>query len=340
VPGAEPGDAEVGTVSAALGGPLLNTSRFANAESPLAETSPEVSVVVIFKDADDFVEEAIESVRAQTFSDWELILVDDGSTDASTAIALRYAEQGAGRVRYYEHPGHANLGMSATRNLGVSRARGEFVAFLDADDVLVPTTLEKAIAILRAHPRVGMVYGQVEYWYGWTGHPEDQARDFIHPVGVPTDRVYEPPSLIAHFIQNDGYAPAGLIFRRALFEQVGGYEESFWNLYEDQVFAAKVCAVTPVFASELWFHRYRQHPNACCVTAEQGRVDAARLRFLRWLVAYLEDEGLAGSDAWRQARKEVRRRSRTGRLLARVAGAGRRVRQRAAPAGSGGGMRQ
>jgi glycosyltransferase involved in cell wall biosynthesis len=325
-------------MSVAIGGALLTMSQFSNAEPALAETSPEVSVVVIFKDAEDFLTEAIDSVRAQTFPAWELLLVDDGSSDASTAIARRHAELDAGRVRYLEHPGHANLGMSATRNLGVSRARGEFVAFLDADDALVPTALEEEVAVLRAHPRVGMVYGPLEYWYSWTGHSEDQARDFVHPVGVPTERAYEPPSLIARFIENVAYAPAGILLRRALFEQVGGYEESFRDLYEDQVFAAKICRVTSVFASGRCWYRYRQHPNSCCLSAQRdGRLDASRSPFLRWLVAYLEDEGLAGSDAWRQARKELRRRSRTRRLLARIAGARRLVRQRAAPAGSGGG---
>jgi glycosyltransferase involved in cell wall biosynthesis len=299
--------------------------------------APEVSVIVIFKDAEPFLEAAIASVYAQTFADWELLLVDDGSMDASTAIARRHAELGGGRVRYLEHADHANRGMSATRNLGIEHARGEFIAFLDADDELVPNALEDQVAVLRAHPRVGMVYGPLEYWYGWTGDPEDRARDFIHPIGVPVDRIYEPPSLIAHFVQNVGFAPAGVLVRRELLERVGGYEESFPGLYEDQVFAAKVCRAAPVFASGRCWYRYRQHPSSCCLSAQrEGRLEASRRLFLRWLVAYLDKEGLAGSHAWQQARKELRRSSRTGRLLARVAGAGRLVWQRAAPAGGGG----
>src|SRR5437773_8185120 len=98
-----------------------------------AAAPPAVSVVVIFKDAGGFLAEAIASVLAQTFRDWELLLVDDGSTDTSSATARREAELDAGRVRYLDHPGHANRGMSATRNLGLAHARGEFVAFLDAD---------------------------------------------------------------------------------------------------------------------------------------------------------------------------------------------------------------
>lgn len=282
--------------------------------------SQQVSVIVIFKDAEPFLGEAVESVRAQTFRDLELLLVDDGSTDGSTAIARRYADQYAGRVRYLEHPGHANLGMSATRNVGVSHANGEFIAFLDADDALVPTALEEQVALLRAHPRVGMVYGPLEYWYGWTGKPEDTARDYICPLGVPADRVHEPPSLIATFVQNVAYSPAGIVLRRTLFEEVGGFEESFRDLYEDQVFAAKVCLAASVYASGRCWYRYRQHPNACCLTAlHEGRMEASREPFLHWLLDYLEQEGLEGCEAWRQARVELGLerpplRSRVGRI--------------------------
>ena len=297
---------------------------------------PDVSVVVIFKDAEDFLEEAIESVRAQTLRGWELLLVDDGSTDESTSIALRAAEKDPRCVHYLEHPDHANLGMSATRNLGLSHARGEYVGFLDADDVLVPSALEQQVALLRANPRVGMVYGPLEYWYGWSGEPEDKARDFIYPVGVRTERIYEPPSLIGLFIRDIAFAPSGMLLRRALVEQVGGYEESFRDLYEDQVFAAKICRTTPVYISGHCWYRYRQHPNSCCLTAErEGRLASSRQPFLRWLLEYLEREGLAGKDAWRLARVELglarpspllrlaaRRRVMVRRLAARFGGAG------------------
>src|SRR5215475_5728613 len=96
---------------------------------------PLVSVVIIFLNAECFIQEAIESVFAQAYPAWELLLVDDGSSDASTTIAQRYAEQHRHQVRCLEHPGHANRGMSASRNLGIRNARGPYIAFLDADDV-------------------------------------------------------------------------------------------------------------------------------------------------------------------------------------------------------------
>ena len=90
--------------------------------APSSSSRPRVSVVTIFLDAARFLEEAIESVLAQTFDDWELILVDDGSSDDSTQIARGYADRWPRRIRYLEHPNHANLGMSASRNAASPRA--------------------------------------------------------------------------------------------------------------------------------------------------------------------------------------------------------------------------
>src|SRR6266566_8733383 len=128
---------------------------------------------MIFLNAERFIEEAIESVFGQTYDDWELLLVDDGSKDGSTEIARRYAEEHSKRVRYFEHAGHQNRGMSASRNLGIRRSRGEFIGFLDADDVWLPHKLEQQLAILKAYPEAAMVYGPIQWWYSWTGNSDD-----------------------------------------------------------------------------------------------------------------------------------------------------------------------
>jgi glycosyltransferase involved in cell wall biosynthesis len=107
-----------------------------------------VSVIIIFLDAERFIREAIESVFAQTHDNWELLLVDDGSTDGSRSFALRYAEEHPDKVRYLEHANRQNKGMSASRNLGIANAKGEYIAFLDADDVWLPNKLEHQVTIL------------------------------------------------------------------------------------------------------------------------------------------------------------------------------------------------
>src|SRR5215212_9963596 len=106
-------------------------------------SKPLVSVVIPFLNTENFIQEAIESVVAQTYENWQLFLVDDGSTDDSTRIAQEYTESYPGKIFYLEHPRHQNCGVSASRNLGISYAKGEYVGFLDADDVWLPHALEQ-----------------------------------------------------------------------------------------------------------------------------------------------------------------------------------------------------
>lgn len=97
-----------------------------------ASGKPSVSVVILLN-AERFIEEAIESVFKQTHDNWELLLVDKGSTDSGTRRPLEYTERRPGRVRRLEHRGHKSRRMSASRDLGTKRAEGAYTAFLDAD---------------------------------------------------------------------------------------------------------------------------------------------------------------------------------------------------------------
>jgi glycosyltransferase involved in cell wall biosynthesis len=249
---------------------------------------PLVSVVIIFWNAERFIQEAIESVLAQTYSAWELLLVDDGSSDGGTTSARRYADRHPERVRCLEHPGHANLGMSASRNLGIRSARGAYVAFLDADDVWFPNALEDQVAILEAHHEAAMLYGPIQWWYSWTGAPEDRGRDHVERLGVAANTVIPPPRLLPLFLRDKAAVPSGILVRREIVESVGGFEDAFRGEYEDQVFCAKICLDAPVFASGTCWYRYRQHDDSCVMRGQRsGDTDAARLRFLNWLAEYL-----------------------------------------------------
>jgi len=159
-----------------------------------AAAGPLVSAIIIFLDAERFLGESIESVLAQTYPNIELLLVDDGSTDGSTAIARGYADRLPDRVRFLQHPGGENRGMSASRNLGARNARGELIAFLDSDDVWLPEKTEQQVAIFRQHPGLGMVYGRTQIWHSWA--PES-VKDHFYALGVATNRVHEPPTLLA-----------------------------------------------------------------------------------------------------------------------------------------------
>jgi glycosyltransferase involved in cell wall biosynthesis len=256
-----------------------------------------VSIVVPFLDAERFLREAIESVRAQTYADWELLLVDDGSRDASKEIALSFARRDPGRISYLRHDGGGTRGLAATRNLGIEHARGDFVAFLDADDVWLPGKLEQQTAILAAQPHAAMVYGASEWWYSWSGIPEDRERDYVEPLGVPTDVILTPPSLLRRwFVRQDAAIPnpTNILVRRSLVEDIGGFEEGV-PLYEDQTLYAKACVHGAIYvAGETW-DRYRQHPHSLTAVARRSGTEAkARARFLNWLIAYLSEHGIDG----------------------------------------------
>jgi glycosyltransferase involved in cell wall biosynthesis len=250
-----------------------------------------VSVVIIFLDPGHFLDEAIESVRRQTFRDWELLLVDDGSTDGSSEIARQAAETEPHRVRHLEHPEHANRGMSASRNLGCVQARGAYITFLDADDVLRPEALETLLSTLRTAPRAAMAYGPVEYWYSWAGARAARG-DFVQRLGVPAPASIEPPALLLRFLRRQAAAPSGMLVRADVIREVRGFEDAFRGMYEDQAFCAKVCLRRPVVTTAKCVYRYRQHPGSSSSRADRsGEPDFGRIAFLQWLGGYLGREG-------------------------------------------------
>jgi glycosyltransferase involved in cell wall biosynthesis len=270
---------------------------------------PLVSAITIFRDCEKYLGEAIESVLAQTYAHWELLLVDDGSSDGGTRIARRYAEQHPGRIRYLDHPGHAHRGMSASRNLGIAHANGAFVAFLDGDDVWLPAKLHEQLAVFASHPRAGMVYGRTLIWCSWTDDPRVARPDYTIDLGVPSDSLVEPPGLVALLLRNKAQTPTtcNAIIRREVLDAVGRFEEEFRGLYEDQVFFAKVHLRVPVYVAEACWAKYRQHPESCSAMAEGADYHESRRPFLDWLARYIAGQGIPpDSPIWATLRDELR----------------------------------
>lgn len=272
---------------------------------------PLVSAITIFLNGEKFIEEAIESVFAQTYDNWELLLVDDGSTDNSTAIAQRYAQQYPDKVRYLEHEGHQNRGMSATRNLGIRNAKGEYIALLDADDVWLPQKLEQQVAILESHPEAGIVSSSTQYWYSWTGEAKDTQRDYVRELKIPPNRLFEPPNLLTLLLERKALTPAtcSVLMRREIFDAIGGFEELFRGMFEDQAFFTKVYLKVPVFVEANYWDRYRQHPDSTCSIAQKEgkfsrfKPNSTQLNFLNWLAEYLTQQEINDTSVWQALQK-------------------------------------
>jgi glycosyltransferase involved in cell wall biosynthesis len=278
-------------------------------------TPPIVSVITIFRNPPvPFFEAAIESVFAQTEARWELLLVDDGSTDASADVARRIAADHPDTIRLLHHPGGENRGMSASRNLGLSEARGQFVAFLDADDLYLPEKLERQLEVFARYPEVDIVYGPTLHWWSWTGEPADAGRDHPRRLGAEPEQVIEPPRLVRAFFADAADTPAtcAVLIRRSAIDDIGGFEPVFVDLFEDQAFFYKLLlGHTAYLEAEAW-DRYRRHPDALCeVRIREGthsddtRPTPARGRFLAWLDSYLDSVSVS-DPALRRAVREQR----------------------------------
>ncbi len=173
----------------------------------MSDRAPLVSVIVPVHDGERFLAEALESVRAQDHRPIELIVVDDGSTDRSAEIAGSFQE--ATVIR------QDNAGPSAARNAGIAAARGELVAFLDADDLMLPHKLTAQVRYLTEHPDVGCVLARQEV----------QVEAGVEP----------PPWLRPDRLVGDpwGIQPLSAVVRRDDLARIGGFDENLTHA-EDQ----------------------------------------------------------------------------------------------------------
>jgi glycosyltransferase involved in cell wall biosynthesis len=260
---------------------------------------PRVTIVVIFLNAASYLSEALDSALAQTFQDFEIILVDDGSRDSSTELARGYAHRHSDKVRYLEHPGHVNRGMSASRNAGAAAGRGDLIAFLDSDDVWEPCKLAEQVGLLDAHPEADLAAGAELEWRSWLRGLDKRlstgpARNLALERGEATTVVYPL-----------GYAkapcPSNFMVRRSLFDTVGGFEESFrgpMQMYEDQAFLSKAyLAGRPYFCDHLWV-KYRIHDQSCMAMFKSEHYDQTRRQFLQWLRSYLKRKHVGSTRIW------------------------------------------
>ncbi|MFG1930075.1 glycosyltransferase family 2 protein [Mycobacterium sp. NPDC048908] len=264
-----------------------------------------MSVVVIFLNEERYLEEAVQSIRAQQLDDWELILVDDGSTDRSAQIARDLAATDT-RIRYIDHPGHENRGMSASRNLGASETTAPYIAFLDADDISPTNRLMEQVDLLEKMPDVAMIVGAIRYWYSWD--PAATKVDDVVLTGEIADRRLDPPDAALALYPLGPGSPAGVtgLIRRRVFDAVGGFEERFRGLFEDQAFLSKIYMRYPIYISSQAWYWYRQHDASC--VGRTSRAESVRLRgtYLAWLERMVGPNGDARVvAAVRRARRAV-----------------------------------
>jgi glycosyltransferase involved in cell wall biosynthesis len=273
------------------------------------DTKPLVSVVMPFHNTPlPFMQEAVKSVSNQSYDNWELLLVNDGSAAESTEFARQYATIHPQQVRYLEHNNQQSLGASASRQLAIDQAHGRYIAFLDADDLWLPNKLAEQVSILVSQPDTAMLYGNTLYWFSWTDQPENKKRDHFPTLGLQPDTLYPPPTLLPLYLDGKAAVPCtcSVVVKRDVLEAIGGFEPSFRAVYTDQVLYAKVCLAGSVYVVDTCWDWYRQHSESSTgQAARKGQMREMRQRYLNWLAGYLAEINCQYQPLWQAVRRQM-----------------------------------
>jgi glycosyltransferase involved in cell wall biosynthesis len=199
--------------------------------------TPLISVVIPCYNDGLYLPETIDRLRQQTLKDYEIIVVNDGSTDPHTIAVLKDLEQKAVTVLHKE-----NGRMSSARNHGVRRARGQYIAALDADDYFDATFFEKAVRVLDANQEVAVV------------------TSYIRLFGE-VNKTSKPRGGNAFNFLFSNQCPACAMVRKSCWDSVGGYDEAMRNGYEDWEFYIRITQqgwIIHVIPEKLFFYRQTQ----------------------------------------------------------------------------------
>jgi glycosyltransferase involved in cell wall biosynthesis len=219
---------------------------------------PLVSVIMPLYNGEAFLEAAVASVRAQSWKNWELLIVDDGSKDGSLQRARRLAGDDP-QVRVLQHPGGANRGVSHTRNLAIESSTGDWIALLDCDDVWLPDKLARQIDVLRAHPDLCLVYSKAQVIDDAGRIVERQLHNMNRPPvfgnGVPDTPVHD----FEGFLRGRYWPPtASVIFPRAAAAACGNFEPLPYQV-EDTLLFARLAARGALWFTDEVLVQYRIH---------------------------------------------------------------------------------
>jgi hypothetical protein len=186
------------------------------------------------------------------------------------------------------------------------------------------------VAILADRPDADALYGVTELWYGWTGVPEDAARDSRPTGGIPSDTLLAPRALLAGMLRRELLVPCtcSIIVRADAVRRSGGFVDEFRQIYTDVAFYSRLSLSASVLYVEQCWDRYRRHPDSAYSDVQRrGAGRAARLRWLTWLDRYLDGTDARNDRALRVALRASLRRERYPRLFSLVDGVRRVLRR-------------
>jgi len=240
---------------------------------------PLVSIIMNVRNGATFLREALDSVMSQTFTDWELIVWDDCSTDESASIVGEYGDRDR-RIRYFLSPDETSLGEA--RDRAIRQASGEWLAFLDQDDIWLPRKLEKQMAL--AKNDVGIVYGRTVLFDSRRGDRRDY--DYAHEFG----RLPEGDIFTALFRDACFIAMSSAVLRRSAVNEAGGIPDTIRVVPDYYLYVAIARSYRAGAVQEL-VCRYRIHPGSMSASPQHRlRLHAEPLAIINQWAACLDPE--------------------------------------------------
>ena len=261
-------------------------------------SSPSVSILLPVHNEERYLPEALTSMQRQTFTDWELVVVDDGSTDA-TAQILAEAARSDRRIRVIKQE---NLGIAASLNRGLSHCRAEIVARMDGDDISHPRRLELQSQLLRDNPQIDLVACEVQHF------PRPTLQEGMKAYEAWQNGLVEHEEIELDLYVESPFAHPSVLFRRKIVADLGGYRQLAWaEDYDLWLRMASSGARFTRLRKKLFF--WRDRPERLTRTAANCSAEAFRMCKAHFLVeGYLRGidsvtlwgSGLEGK-AWRKA---------------------------------------
>jgi glycosyltransferase involved in cell wall biosynthesis len=222
--------------------------------------TPRVAIVVPCYQSARYLPETVASVQAQTLTDWQLLVVDDGSTD-DPGSTIRRAVASDPRVTFTRQE---NRGVASARNAGAaSIGPSEYVLFLDADDVLEPSMLSTLVGWLDVHHEAGMAYCRPAFIdeFGRPAASSWAPRLKRARFGITSIPDEQPLTPFVSIFCLAGIVPSVTLMRRELFDAVGGWDESFGQHYEDTLLFLRLALRAEVHYVDRPLVRHRRHPG-------------------------------------------------------------------------------
>lgn len=225
--------------------------------------SPSVTVLMPVHNGGAFLREAVDSILVQTYGDFELLIVDDCSTDDSVAIAGSFSDS---RIRIVRSD--KRLKLSGVLNLGLDAADGKYIARMDADDVCVPERLELQVEYLNAHPEVGICGG----WVKTFGNHPSSGSIFTYPQ--------ESEEIRAFSLFDNPFAHPTVMMRKSFLDKFGlRFDGSFYPAEDYELWTRAVECFPSANIGKI-FLEYRLHPNSLTL-AGKSDMDAQSCRILK-----------------------------------------------------------